>query len=119
MFGCESAVPRWPSAPSGGTQARSWDVVFPGPATTERLASIDRTTLPEWSRNDKALAYRPPHARLASDQWPTDPRVSLERARRIQVDDHGNTSVFYFNEREYDRGGGGGGAIYPSWYPWW
>lgn len=113
--GCVASVQRRPVEASMGSAGSAWEAVLPGPYVSQTLGSYDARQYPEYSRNDAALSPRPPQARMATSQWPEDPRPSLARARRLQLPTHADQVLYFESERPgdawHDRSAG--------WNWWW
>lgn len=112
-LGCQATLVRRPALPTLGTQGGAWEAALPSAATTAALGTADYRQFPEYSRNDLALNPRPVQARLATRQWPEDPRPSLARARRLQLETRAD-QVLFFEPEAIDRS-----ERHQSGWNWW
>lgn len=114
--GCQARLARRPTLPVLGTQGSAWEAALPSASVVAALGPYDPSHSPEFARNDGALSPRPAQARLATRQWPEDPRPSLAHARRLQLETRPDQVLFFEpvnrrGDRTYDSGSG--------WNWWW
>lgn len=80
-----------------GDQGGQWEAVFL-PASTYAASELSG---PGWegARRDDALGVRGPAVVLASTQWPEPARASLERPRRIRLENDARDLLFFTPRR--------------------
>ena len=104
LGGCASRVVERERPPMLGNTGGAWELVFESPtAAAVPIASLDR---PEMSRRNDSLNIASYSPRLASDEWPSAPRPSLNLDRRIYLPRH-NRDFIYFDSgssRRYRTG---------------
>ena len=106
LGGCATRVPERDRGVFAGNQGASWELVLPG----ARVGADDAGW--ELARRDEALGAVPTPVATALDEWPTEPRPSLDRARRLYLRDNART-IIYFDRTGPRSGGGYIGRSYP------
>jgi hypothetical protein len=93
----------------------TWEAVLPSPYVAQGLGSYDARQYAEFSRNDARMSARPARARLATNQWPENPRPSLSRARRLYLETRPEQVLYFESTRDegYERDRSSG------WNWWW
>ena len=88
-----------------GNQGGAWEAVFAGAevSRSERLAGADQAAGPEYARRDDSLSLRPEGPVLATAQWPTPERPSLDRPIWVFIPRSPDTFVVYDQERRWRR----------------
>lgn len=102
--GCSTGpVPARREAPVAGHMGGSWEALYLTPRAAELLADIDPADLPEYARRDSDLSLTIEGPLLASSQWPQPPRLTVERARRLNIPVNANSQLFLLPERTFDH----------------
>ncbi|HED52733.1 MAG TPA: hypothetical protein ENJ00_00840 [Phycisphaerales bacterium] len=100
LGGCATRVIERERPPMLGNSGGAWELVFESPtAAAVPLASLDR---PEMSRRNESLNIASYTPKLAGDEWPSNPRPSLNLDRRIYLPRH-DRDFIYFNSSSSRR----------------
>lgn len=88
-------------AGSGGDQGAWGELVFQSPEIQSALGETCRG--PEHARRDDDLAVRGAPVLLATNEWPVEPRTSLERPRYLNIRDRDGRFTFFTEDPRRDR----------------
>lgn len=110
LGGCVSSGPRAHLVRQPQGLGGSSEALFLPPTTEAALADTDLSAMPEAWRNDASMAIENDGPLLATSQWPTPERPSIERYRYVSMPRNAGTVLIFLPQQTWHgaRGGHGG-----------
>lgn len=106
-------VAREPEGLPSAHLGKASGTVFFHPEIAAYYEDVPGQYLPEYNRNDRVLAYKPPVATTAIDSWPQPGIPDIRHHERTNVYRSDRAFIFYLPSN--GRGGSRGSSGYTGW----